>query len=88
MTRAELRGPRARDRVVVFLAQLLARAFFRSVEVVGAPPPGGRVILAASHLNGFVAASDCERCRPKLVTQPANTASSLTYVAAGAAALA
>jgi 1-acyl-sn-glycerol-3-phosphate acyltransferase len=54
MTRAALRGPRARDRVVVFLARLLARAFFRSVEVVGAPPPGGRVILAASHLNGFV----------------------------------
>jgi hypothetical protein len=34
------------------------------------------------------AASDCERCRPGLVTQPVNTASSLAYVAAGAAALA
>jgi glycerol-3-phosphate O-acyltransferase/dihydroxyacetone phosphate acyltransferase len=51
---AARRRPRLRDRVVVFVARLLARAFFRSVEVVGAPPPGGRVILAASHLNGFV----------------------------------
>jgi len=40
--------------VVVFLARLLSRAFFRSVEVAGAPPADGRVILAASHLNGFV----------------------------------
>jgi hypothetical protein len=39
-------------------------------------------------LPAVVAASDCERCRPGLVTQPANTASSLAYVAAGAAALA
>jgi len=31
-----------------------------------------------------VAASDCERCREGLVTQPANTVSSLAYVAAGA----
>lgn len=46
--------PRLRDHVIVFLARLLARAFFRSVEVAGRPPPGGRVILAASHLNGFV----------------------------------
>jgi glycerol-3-phosphate O-acyltransferase / dihydroxyacetone phosphate acyltransferase len=45
---------RLRDRVVVAVAGLLARAFFRSVEVAGAPPSGGRVILAASHLNGFV----------------------------------
>jgi 1-acyl-sn-glycerol-3-phosphate acyltransferase len=51
---AARRRPRLRDRVVVFVARLLARAFFRSVEVVGGPPPGGRVILAASHLNGFV----------------------------------
>ena len=46
--------PRLRDRAIVFVARLLARAFFRSVEVVGDVPPGGRVILAASHLNGFV----------------------------------
>jgi 1-acyl-sn-glycerol-3-phosphate acyltransferase len=46
--------PRRRDRVVVFLARLLARAFYRSVDVAGEPPAGGRVILAASHLNGFV----------------------------------
>lgn len=32
-----------------------------------------------------IAASDCERCRPGLVAQPVNTASSLAYVAAGAA---
>ena len=54
MTAAPPRRPRVRDRVVVFVAGLLTRAFFRSVEVAGAPPPGGRVILAASHLNGFV----------------------------------
>ncbi len=46
--------PRLRDRAIVFVARLLARAFFRSVEVVGEVPSGGRVILAASHLNGFV----------------------------------
>lgn len=34
-----------------------------------------------------LATSDCERCRPGLVTQPANTVSSLAYVAAGAAVL-
>jgi hypothetical protein len=39
-------------------------------------------------LPPVVAASDCERCRPGPVTQPANTASSLAYVAAGAVALA
>jgi 1-acyl-sn-glycerol-3-phosphate acyltransferase len=33
---------------------MLARAFYRSVEVAGEAPTGGRVILAASHLNGFV----------------------------------
>lgn len=39
-------------------------------------------------LPTVVAASDCERCRPGLVTQPSNSTSSLAYVAAGAAALA
>lgn len=34
-----------------------------------------------------VAASDCERCRPGLVAQPANTASSLAYVLTGALAV-
>jgi hypothetical protein len=53
MTGAEPR-PRRRDRAVVFVARMLARAFYRSVEVAGEPPHGGRVILAASHLNGFV----------------------------------
>lgn len=43
-----------RSRAIVFVARLLARAFFRSVETVGEVPAGGRVILAASHLNGFV----------------------------------
>lgn len=33
----------------------------------------------------FVAASDCERVRPGLVTQPVNTATSLAYVVAGVA---
>ncbi|MGN6693973.1 MAG: hypothetical protein ACTHN0_07335 [Aquihabitans sp.] len=32
----------------------------------------------------LVAASDCEHCRDGLITQPANTVSSLAYVAAGA----
>lgn len=32
----------------------------------------------------MVAASDCEHCRGGLITQPANTVSSLAYVAAGA----
>lgn len=40
------------------------------------------------HLPAVVAASDCERCRPGLVTQPVNTVSSLAYVVAGAASLA
>lgn len=43
-----------RDRVVVGLARLLTRAFFRSVEVEGERPPDGPVVLAASHLYGFV----------------------------------
>jgi len=38
----------------VGLARLLTRAFFRSVEVEGPPPPDGPVVLAASHLYGFV----------------------------------
>ena len=54
MTAAGECRPRWRDRVIVFVARLLARAFFRSVGVAGRPPSGGRVILAASHLNGFV----------------------------------
>jgi hypothetical protein len=37
--------------------------------------------------GGHVAASDCERCRPGLVAQPVNTASSLAFVAAGVALL-
>jgi hypothetical protein len=36
----------------------------------------------------LLATSDCERCRPGLVSQPVNTASSVAYVAAGAAVLA
>jgi hypothetical protein len=44
---------------------------------MGEPEPRPRVL----------ATSDCERCRPGLVSQPANTVSSLAYVAAGAAAL-
>ncbi len=46
--------PAWRDRLIAWVARLLERAFFRSVETVGAPPRDGRVILAASHLNGFV----------------------------------
>jgi hypothetical protein len=34
-----------------------------------------------------LATSDCERCRPGLVSQPANAVSSLAYVVAGAAML-
>lgn len=34
--------------------------------------------------EGHVAASDCERCRPGLIAQPANTVSSLALVASGA----
>jgi len=40
-------------------------------------------ISAAGHPR-VVAASDCEHCRDGLITQPANAASSLAYVAAGA----
>lgn len=50
----DVRRTTLRDRVVTFVARLLSRAFFRSVEVEGEPPPQGPVILAASHLYGFV----------------------------------
>lgn len=40
--------------MIAWVARRLSRGFFRSVETVGAPPRRGRVILAASHLNGFV----------------------------------
>jgi hypothetical protein len=35
----------------------------------------------------LLATSDCERCRPGMVSQPVNTASSLAYAAAGAGLL-
>ncbi len=40
--------------MITWLARLLTRGFFRSVETEGPTPPAGPVILAASHLNGFV----------------------------------
>lgn len=40
--------------MIVGLARILTRSFFRSVEVEGRPPPDGPVVLAASHLYGFV----------------------------------
>lgn len=40
--------------MITYVARLLTRAFFRSVEVEGPPPPPGPVVLAASHLYGFV----------------------------------
>lgn len=43
-----------RDRLLALLARFVTRWFFRSVETVGSLPPHGPVILAASHLNGFV----------------------------------
>ena len=43
-----------RDRFLAFVKRVLARSFFQSVEVEGAAPDRGPVILAASHLNGFV----------------------------------
>ncbi len=43
-----------RDRIITVVARMLTRAFFRSVEVEGSPPPAGPVVLAASHLYGFV----------------------------------
>ena len=50
-----MRGaPRGRERVITWLATALTRCFFRSVEAEGPALPAGPVILAASHLNGFV----------------------------------
>ncbi len=46
--------PALRDRVLAGLARFLVRCFYRSIEVEGPLPRSGRVILAASHLNGFV----------------------------------
>src|SRR5690348_851625 len=43
-----------RDRAIAAIARFLTRAFFRRVEIEGTRPPPGPVILAASHLNGFV----------------------------------
>jgi 1-acyl-sn-glycerol-3-phosphate acyltransferase len=43
-----------RDRVITVLARMLSHGFFRSVEAEGPDLPTGPVILAASHLNGFV----------------------------------
>jgi 1-acyl-sn-glycerol-3-phosphate acyltransferase len=40
--------------VVTVLARLLARGFFRTIEVTGERDLEGPVIVAASHLNGFV----------------------------------
>ncbi len=50
------RGTRVglRDRCIAAIARLLTRGFYRSVETVGDVPRTGPVILAASHLNGFV----------------------------------
>lgn len=47
-------GARVRDRVIAAVARLLTRAFFGTVETEGSPPIEGPVILAASHLYGFV----------------------------------
>lgn len=46
--------PALRDRVAAVITRLLVRCFYRSVEVEGPVPRSVRVILAASHLNGFV----------------------------------
>ena len=43
-----------RDRVLRRVAGAVARCFFRTVEVVGPRTDRGPVIVAASHLNGFV----------------------------------
>lgn len=45
---------RLRDRVIIGVARFATRGFFRSVEVEGTPPTSGPVVLAASHLYGFV----------------------------------
>lgn len=50
----QARARAMRDRCITAVARLLTLAFFRSVEVEGPPPPPGPVILAASHLYGFV----------------------------------
>ena len=49
-----LRRPLLRDRVITASARMLSWAFFRTVETEGPEPPSGPVILAASHLYGFV----------------------------------
>ncbi len=49
-----VRRLRLRDRVITAVARLLSWAFFRSVETEGPVPPPGPVLLAASHLYGFV----------------------------------
>jgi 1-acyl-sn-glycerol-3-phosphate acyltransferase len=43
-----------RDRLLRLVARGVARWFFRSVEVIGPRDLDGPVIVAASHLNGFV----------------------------------
>lgn len=43
-----------RDRVIAAVARMLTRMFFTSVEVEGPGLPDGPIIMAASHLNGFV----------------------------------
>ena len=50
---AERRVP-VRDRVILAAARVMGRCFFRSVEVVGPRDLDGPVVVAASHLNGFV----------------------------------
>ena len=48
------RRPLLRDRIITAIARMLTWAFFRTVETEGPEPPSGPVILAASHLYGFV----------------------------------
>ena len=43
-----------RDRLLRLIARGVARWFFRSVEVIGPRDLDGPVIVAASHLNGFI----------------------------------
>lgn len=59
----------------------------RGASTAGTRPYAREVLrrrTARVDLPRVVAASDCEHCRDGLVTQPANTVSSLAYVAAGA----